>query len=61
MNYFFSSNTNCIETTYKLISGAVYFLAPLERAVGSVVAHDLLFYGGGVVAPWSCLNHALQI
>lgn len=29
--------------------------------MGSVVAHDLLFDGSGVVAPWSRLDHALQI
>lgn len=48
------------ETTYQFISGTVYFLAPLQRAVGSVVAHDLLFYGGVVVSPRRRLDHALQ-
>lgn len=48
------------ETAYQFISGTVYFLAPLQRAVGSVVAHDLLFYGGLVVSPRRRLDHALQ-
>lgn len=60
VNNFPLTNVNCHETTYQLISGSVDFLAPLERAVGSVVAHDLLFDGGGVVAPRSRLDHALQ-
>lgn len=55
------TNTDYSESTYQLISGTVHFLAPLKRAVGSVVGHDLLFNGGGVVAPWSHLNHALQV
>lgn len=55
------TDTNYSESNYQLISGTVHFLAPLKRAVGSVVIHDLLFDGGGVVTPWRHLDHALQI
>lgn len=48
------------KTTYEFISGTFYLRAPLERAVGPAVAHDLFFYGGRVISPWSCLNHALK-
>lgn len=47
-------------TTYQFISGTVYFLAPLDRAVVFAVGYDLLVYGFGVIPPRSRLNHALQ-
>lgn len=46
--------------TCQFVSGPVDFRAPLEGAVGLVVAHDLLLYGGRVVSEWRHLNHALQ-
>lgn len=60
-DHFSLTNADDSESTYQLISGTVHFLAPLKGAVGSVVGRDLLFNGGGVVAPGSHLNHALQI
>lgn len=46
--------------TCQFVSGPVEFRAPLEGAVGLVVAHDLLLYGGRVVSEWRHLNHALR-